>query len=185
MVQPRRLLIVTGQEGAGKSTIVRALLPHTPLGAQIDGEEVAQVNPWVFNDMFRHMHRRNVSALVLNFWRAGYTNVIAGSFVRNVEDYAAFRLLLPRIVEVYVVQLLAGKEVRDARRAARGKPTSREWREGLDLSDPEDTTLRDGIGDYRYVGIDTSELSVSETVELIKLATPRVYARHAVARAED
>lgn len=31
-----RLVIVTGQEGAGKSTIVRELLPHTPRGAQID-----------------------------------------------------------------------------------------------------------------------------------------------------
>jgi guanylate kinase len=37
----RRLVIVSGEEGAGKSTIVRALLPHTPSGARIDAEDVS------------------------------------------------------------------------------------------------------------------------------------------------
>jgi hypothetical protein len=32
----RRLIIISGEEGAGKSTIVRALLPSTPYGARID-----------------------------------------------------------------------------------------------------------------------------------------------------
>jgi predicted ABC-type ATPase len=41
----RRLIIVSGEEGAGKSTIVRALLPSTPQGARIDPEDIGQTNP--------------------------------------------------------------------------------------------------------------------------------------------
>ena len=43
MIWGRRLIIVSGEEGAGKSTIVRALLPSTPQGARIDAEEYAAV----------------------------------------------------------------------------------------------------------------------------------------------
>jgi predicted ABC-type ATPase len=38
----RRLVIVSGEEGSGKSTVVRALLPHTPRGARIDAEDVGK-----------------------------------------------------------------------------------------------------------------------------------------------
>ncbi|MFI7449898.1 ATP-binding protein [Nonomuraea sp. NPDC049714] len=31
----RRLILISGQEGAGKTTIIRALLPHTPREAQV------------------------------------------------------------------------------------------------------------------------------------------------------
>lgn len=31
-----RLVLVSGEEGAGKSTVIRALLPHTPDAARID-----------------------------------------------------------------------------------------------------------------------------------------------------
>jgi len=36
---------VTGEEGAGKSTIIRALLPHTLHGARIDAEDIGQTIP--------------------------------------------------------------------------------------------------------------------------------------------
>jgi guanylate kinase len=39
------LLIITGQEGAGKTTICRELLAHTPSAARIDGEDLGQTNP--------------------------------------------------------------------------------------------------------------------------------------------
>ena len=38
MAESKNLIIVVGQEGAGKSAIVRALLPETPTSAQIDAE---------------------------------------------------------------------------------------------------------------------------------------------------
>lgn len=170
-----RLIIITGQEGAGKSTIVRELLPHTPRSAQIDAEDVGQVNPWVFDEEFRRLHRQNVAALTRNFWHAGYLNVIAGSFVSDHASYVAFRQLLDEDVQVWVVQLLAGKEVRDQRRIARPKPSSSEWRDRVDRFDPEDTTLRHAPGDYRYLAIDNNHLTPAETVSSIKHGIPEIY----------
>lgn len=173
--RPFRLVIITGQEGAGKSTLVRALLPDTPCGAQIDAEDVGQVNPWIMDEAFRDLLRRNVAGLVRNFWRAGYVNVIAGSFISNYTDYLKFRQLLSEPAEVAVVQLLASKQARDHRRIARSKPTSKQWRDRVDAADPEDTTLREAPGDYRHIAIDSSQLTVAETALLIKRALPDVF----------
>jgi hypothetical protein len=91
-----RLILVTGEEGAGKSTVIRALLPHTPDGARIDAEDIGQTNPCRMDDEFFGLLRRNVAGLVENFWTAGYANVVAGSFLRGYADYLAFRQLLAR-----------------------------------------------------------------------------------------
>jgi GTPase SAR1 family protein len=170
-----RLVVVVGQEGAGKSTIVRALLRETPRGAQIDAEDVGQVNPCPFDRAFFDLLQRNVAGLVHNFWDAGYVNVIAGSFLDNHADYLRFRRLLKREAEVSVVQLLATKRVRDQRRIERPKPSSKQWRDRVDLISPQDTTLRDATGDFRYCGIDNSDLSLAETVSRIKDALPEIY----------
>ena len=86
----QRLIIISGEEGAGKSTIVRALLPSTPYGARIDAEDIGQTNPCPMDDPFFDLLRRNVAGLVENFWAAGYVNVIAGSFLRRYSDYVSF-----------------------------------------------------------------------------------------------
>jgi energy-coupling factor transporter ATP-binding protein EcfA2 len=173
--QGGRLVIVTGEEGAGKSTIVRALLPHTPHGAQIDAEDIGQVNPCPMDDRFFDLLRRNVAGLVANFWRAGYVNVVAGSFVRDYPDYLAFRRLLTPPSTVFLVELLVAKDVRDHRRATRAKQTTREWRDMVDLI-PDDLTIRRATGaDFRYVGIDTTHLEIAETVRQIKAAIPEIY----------
>ena len=173
--QDGRLVIVTGEEGAGKSTVVRALLPHTPRGAQIDAEDVGQVNPCPMDDRFFDLLRHNVARLVENFWRAGYVNVVAGSFVRDYPDYLAFRRLLTPPSAVFLVELSVAKNVRDHRRATRAKQTTRQWRDMVDLI-PEDLTIRLATDpDYRYVGIDTTDLDVAGTVQRIKAAIPEIY----------
>ncbi|MFD2762534.1 hypothetical protein [Micromonospora eburnea] len=172
-----RLVLVNGEEGAGKSTIIRALLRHTPRGARIDAEDIGQTNPCPMDDEFFDLLRRNVAGLVESFWTAGYVNVIAGSFLRNYPDYLAFRRLLNQSPTVFLVELLVDKEVRDHRRVTRAKRTTQEWRDMVDLI-PEDRTIRQAAGaDYRYVGVDTTGLDVAETVRRIKAAIPEVYAR--------
>lgn len=170
-----RLIIIVGQEGAGKSTIVRALVPETPRGAQIDAEDVGQVNPWSWNDSFKILLWNNVTALARNFWQAGYTNVIAGSFINDYSDYAHFRTRLDRDVEIYLVHLCASKAVRDRRRIERSKPSNKQWRDELDQTFPEDTTLGDAEADYCYIRIDNSDLTMEETVERIRKALPEVF----------
>ncbi len=41
------LIPTTGKEGAGKGTVLTALLPHTPYAAKLDAEDVGQVNPFI------------------------------------------------------------------------------------------------------------------------------------------
>ena len=172
----QRLIIVSGEEGAGKSTIVRALLPSTPQGARIDAEDIGQTNPCPMDDTFFDLLRRNVAGLVENFWAAGYVNVIAGSFLRRYSDYVSFRQLLPRPSAVFLVDLLVDREVRNRRRITRAKQTTQEWRDMVDQI-PEDQTIRQAAdANYRYIGIDTTGLDVARTVQRIKGAIPEVYA---------
>lgn len=171
----QRLIIVSGEEGAGKSTIVRALLPSTPCSARIDAEDIGQTNPCPMDDTFFDLLRRNVAGLVENFWAAGYANVIAGSFLRRYSDYISFRQLL-RPSAVFFVDLLVERQERDHRRITRTKQTTQEWRDMVDQI-PEDRTIRQAAdADYRYIGIDTTDLDVAGTVQRIKGAIPEVYA---------
>jgi len=175
-IQGQRLIIVSGEEGAGKSTIVRALLPSTQQGARIDAEDIGQTNPCPMDDVFFDLLRRNVAGLVANFWAAGYVNVIAGSFLRRYSDYVSFRQLLLRPSAVFLVDLLVDREVRNHRRVTRAKQTTKEWRDMVDRI-PEDQTIRQAAdADYRYIGIDTTDLDVAGTVQRIKGAIPEVYA---------
>lgn len=175
--QDARLVIISGEEGAGKSTIVRALLPSTPYGAQIDAEDIGQTNPCPMDDAFFDLLHRNVAGLVQNFWAAGYVNVIAGSFLRCYSDYVSFRQLLPPPPSAtFLVDLQVDRQVRDHRRITRAKQTTQEWRDMVDQI-PEDQTIRQAANaDYHYVGIDTTNLDVAETVQRIKDAIPEVYA---------
>jgi chloramphenicol 3-O-phosphotransferase len=176
-VRHHRLVLVNGGEGAGKSTIVRALLPHTPDSARIDAEDLGQTNPCPMDDEFFDLLRRNVAGLVENYWTAGYTNVIAGSFLRDYPDYLSFRKLLALPRAVFLVDLMVDKDVRDGRRVTRAKQTTQQWRDMVDLI-PEDLTIRQATdADYRYIGIDTTRLDVPETVRRITHAIPEIYAR--------
>jgi energy-coupling factor transporter ATP-binding protein EcfA2 len=169
------LLMITGQEGAGKSTSLRALGPATPSSARIDAEDVGETNPWDMNDAYMQLLWKNVVDLTKNFWDAGYCTVVAGSFVNTIQHYRGFRAVLDRDANVYVVQLCAGKPVRDVRRIERGKETSEEWRDMVDRVDPEDTTLAANEGDYRYLRIDNDGIDVGQTVQRIQAWAPELY----------
>jgi energy-coupling factor transporter ATP-binding protein EcfA2 len=170
------LLMITGQEGAGKSTTLRALGPATPSSARIDAEDVGETNPWDMNDAFMQLLWKNVADLTRNFWDAGFRTVVAGSFVNTIEDYRRFRAILNRDANVYVVQLCAGKPVRDVRRIERGKPTTEEWRDMVDQADPEDSSLASSADGYRFLRIDNDGFDVGQTVQRIQAWAPELCA---------
>ena len=161
------LIIIVGQEGAGKSTTVRALVKELPGSAQIDAEDVGEVNPWQMDDVYLRMLWKNVADLTRNFWSAGYRNVVAGSFLNNIDHYRAFRDVLNMPANVYVVQLCATKAARDVRRINRGKETSEEWRDMVDRADPEDTPFASANAGYTFLRIDNDGLTVPETVDVV------------------
>ncbi len=169
------LIIITGQEGSGKSTIVRALLEVTSSAAQIDAEDVGTVNPWKMDDDYIDLLHANVAVLARNFWDAGYRTVIAGSFMSNYTDYERFITRQDHPANVYLIHFCAAKLTRDQRRIEREKPSRPEWRDMVDRGDPEDQTLYLHASDYRYVRIDNDDLSVAKTVAMIQHALPEIY----------
>lgn len=171
----RRLILCTGQEGAGKTTIVRALLPHTPRAARIDGEDLAAVNPCLFDDAFWRLLHANVAALVRNYWTAGYENVIAGSFFTTRDDFLRFRELVSEVDEVYMVQLLVQPDERQHRRRTRAKRTTQEWRDTVDEFDDVDTTIAANQDGYRYLAVDGTGLTPEQTVTAIMREFPEIY----------
>lgn len=179
MTEPgRSLILVTGGEGAGKSTVMAALLPQTRGGAKLDAEDVGQVNPFAFGQAFLQLLWSNVADVVTNFWAAGYPTVITGSLLDGdtYTSFQQFRRYLPSDVAIYVVHLQASKTTRDQRRIDRPKPSSREWRDRVDASYPSnDTSLRDNAQDYRYVAIDNSNQLLRETIAVITDAIPEIY----------
>lgn len=174
----RSLILVTGEEGTGKTTTMRALLEQTPSAAKLDAEDVGQVNPFVFNPAFLQLLQGNVSAVITNFWDAGYRVVIAGSFLDG-DTHASFRQFqarLPEDITIYLVHLQASKPVRDRRRIDREKPSDDSLRDQVDASYPrEDNSLRDNADDYRYIPIDNSDQQLSQTIRAIKAAIPEIY----------
>ncbi|MFC3984593.1 hypothetical protein ACFOYY_30960 [Streptosporangium jomthongense] len=171
----RRLILVSGQEGAGKTTIIRALLPHTPSGARVDAEDLGQVNPCLFDDAFWRLLRDNVAALVRNYWAAGFENVITGSFLTTRDDFLRFRELVPEADEVFMVQLLVQPDERLRRRLTRAKRTTQEWRDRVDRYDAADTTIAADQDGYRYLAVDSTAMTPGQTVAAIVRGFPEIY----------
>lgn len=171
----RNLIIITGQEGAGKSTLCKALLPITPNAASFDAENVGQTNPWEMNDAFIDLLWNNVEDLTRNFWEAGFNTVIAGSFMDTYSEFTKFRERFPDEANVIILHLCASKSTRDQRRLERAKPTTKEWRDDIDMRYPEDISLGQAHDEYRYVQIENSEQSLEETVHQIREALPEIY----------
>jgi guanylate kinase len=168
------LLIITGQEGSGKTTICQKLLSQTKNSARIDAEDLGQTNPWEMNEKFISLLWKNVIALIRNFEDAGFQNIIAGSFLSTKQELVKFRECLQMDVTYYVIHLCASKAVRDRRRMERQKSTKREWRDRLDELYPEDSTLKNA-DTYKYIRIDCDNQSAEETIERIKHELPEIY----------
>lgn len=171
----RNLIIITGQEGAGKSTIIRALLPHTNDAAQIDAEDIGQTNPWKMNEDFMNLLWNNVNSLMNNFWNAGYSTIIAASFLNTYPEYKLFKKFIPKDTNVFVIQLSASQNTRNSRRKSRSKPTTEEWRKIADTKSPEDKTLEEANDTYKFLRIENNDESVEVTVQRIKEKLPEIY----------
>ncbi len=169
------LILVVGQEGAGKSTTVRALAPEIPWSARIDAEDLSYVNPWGLDELRLNLLWKNVADLTKNYWQAGFRNMVAGSFLSNIDHYHAFRDHLDADANTYLIHLCAGTSVRDTRRIERLKPTTKEWREHVDRVDSEDTTFAESQGDYRYLRIDNDGLTVAETIDRVRDWAPGLF----------
>lgn len=177
MSKEKNLIVVVGQEGVGKSTICRALVPGTPTSAKIDADDIGQVSPCKMDAEFMRLVWKNTVALTTNYWEAGYCNVIAGSFFDELREYLQFRKALAPDAHIYLAHLCASKDVRDQRRIERSKSSSKEWRDWIDEAYQEDVSLGAAPQDYRYIRVDNDHLTIPETVAMIQAAIPEIYPR--------
>jgi GTPase SAR1 family protein len=163
----RNLIIIFGQEGAGKTTIISRLIKYIPHSAQIDAENVGQVNPWVYNNEFLRLLGKNVLDLTHNFWDFGYNTVVTGSFFDHYSQYLEFRNLLPQDTHITLIHLFASKTVRDHRREKRAKSYNKKESDWVDENYPDDPEFSRHAGEHTYISIDTSDLSIDATISLI------------------
>jgi adenylate kinase family enzyme len=163
----RSLIIVFGQEGVGKTTLCSRLSQFIPYSAQIDAENVAQINPWAQNEKFFRLLWKNISDLTHNFWDYGHHTVIAGSFFDYYSEFLEFRKLLPEEVNVIIIHLCASKAVRDTRRIERTKAYDKDTSDWVDVNFPEDEEFQKHADEWPYFRLDTSTLTVEDTIEAI------------------
>lgn len=171
----KTLIILTGAEGTGKTTLAKKLLPHMWNAASFDAENILQVNPFIYGRKFVNLSIQNSVSLISNFFDAGYNTVLAGSFIGNLAGYDAFRKHFRYRATIYVVMLTASKPVRDKRRIKRDKPSTKRFRDKLDKKYPFDPALRDAKRDYTYIEIDNSRHSIKKTVQAIRKAIPEAF----------
>jgi hypothetical protein len=163
----RNLIIIIGEEGAGKTTIISRLVKYIPQSAQLDAENVGQVNPWIYDEKFLQLLWKNVLDVTHNFWDFGYHTVITGSFLGHYAQYLAFRNLLPQEIPVTLIHLSASKPVRDQRREKRAKPYNKKVSDWVDENYPDDPEFSRHAGELHYLKIETSSLSIDETISTI------------------
>jgi GTPase SAR1 family protein len=163
----RNLIIIFGQEGVGKTTIISKLIEYIPQSAQMDAENLGQVNPWVYDEKFLQLLWKNVVDLTFNFWDFGYNTVITGSFFDDYSQFKEFRSLLPQDIHMTVIHLCANKSVRDHRREERVKPYNKKESDWVDENYPEDREFSEHTDEVHYIRIDTSNLSMDATISLI------------------
>lgn len=116
--------------------------------------------------------------MIAKYCTAGYPTVITGSLLDSDThtSFRQFRMRLPDDIDIYLIHLSASKPVRDQRRIDRAKPSTKEWRDRVDASYPAgDTSLRDNASDYRYIPVRNDAQQLTETLDMIMQAIPKIY----------
>jgi len=170
----KKLLIVCGAEGVGKSTLAKKILIHLNNGAVFDAENLAQVSPFIFDDSFCNLVIDNSLDLINNFYEYGYERVVGVSFLNHLSWFNVFKSKLKYNPEIYILMLTTAKPERDYRRLNREKKTTRYWMDLIDKKVPMDTSLKDSekIGGYTYIEIDNTAISVEDSIAKIKKLIP-------------
>ncbi len=114
------LILINGQGGTGKTSVALALQNRIQNSAYIEADSLVAVNPFEFEKLGPLLHK-NAASLIQNFVGAGYETIITAGLTRNQEQLDEFLKLLNVKAEITFVWLRASKEVRIARRQARGR----------------------------------------------------------------
>lgn len=140
-----RIIIITGQAGAGKTTTAKLLLFKLDKAAYVEADSLAMVNPFVFGDDLARLCLDNALSVINNYFFAGYFTVIFSGLIGKQSQLDYMINGIKEKSDIYLVWLEAQKEVRRNRKRERNRDESDEekWfdfidglsREKLHLSD--------------------------------------------------
>ncbi len=165
----KKLIIINGTMGVGKSTISNALYKSLENSVWLDGDWCWMMNPFVVNDENKKMVEDNIIYLLSNFLRNSSLEHIVFNWV--IHEESIFKLLLNRLkdfdFELYKITLICSEEVLRNRiiedfKNGRGDRNLENSLKRLELYRNMDT-----------IKIDTSNKKIDETIqEIINIINP-------------
>lgn len=165
----KKLIIINGTMGVGKSTISNALYKSLENSVWLDGDWCWMMNPFVVNDENKKMVEDNIIYLLSNFLRNSSLEHIVFNWV--IHEESIFELLLNRLkdfdFELYKITLICSEEVLRNRiiedfKNGRGDRNLENSLKRLELYRNMDT-----------IKIDTSNKKIDETIEeIINIINP-------------
>ncbi len=165
----KKLIIINGTMGVGKSTISKALYKNLENSVWLDGDWCWMMNPFVVNDENKKMVEDNIVYLLSNFLRNSSLEYVVFNWV--IHEESIFELLLNRLkdfdFELYKITLICSEEVLRNRiiedfKNGRGDRNLEKSLERLELYRNMDT-----------IKIDTSNKKIDETIEeIINIINP-------------
>jgi broad-specificity NMP kinase len=157
----KKLIIVNGTMGVGKTTVCSELFKKTTRAVWLDGDWCWMMNPWLFNEENKKMVIDNIVYLLRNFLNnSSYDFVIFNWVIHQPE---IFNMILDRLndleFELFKITLLCSEEALRSRmvNVNRAVETIEPSLQRLKLYEVMDT-----------IKIDTTGLTVSEVVERVQ-----------------
>jgi len=121
MKMDNKLIIIGGCCGAGKETTGRLLSEALEPSAWIDFKSLGRIAPWAYGEKLISLSIENAAALVDNFFRAGYCQVVLSGVSFSQKELDALTALVHADCRVLYVWLDVDKTMRDKRRIARAR----------------------------------------------------------------
>lgn len=165
----KKLIIINGTMGVGKTTISRSLKKILENSFWLDGDNCWDMNPFIANDENKKMVIENITFVLNNFIKNTMSDYIIFNWVIQTDDI--MKLILDRLklqeVQVYGITLMCSKEQLEERIAKditcglRDVESLERSIKNLELYDRMDTIKINT--DYKAI-----EMIVKEIIEIIK-----------------
>lgn len=162
----KKLIIINGVMGVGKTTISKALYKKLDNSFWLDGDNCWMMNPFEVTDENKFMVLDNISYILNNFIKNSKSKYIVFNWVIHTEDI--MKDILKKIdsssVDVYKITLMCSKENlinrinKDIKLGLRYEDNIKRSLDRLELYNKMDT-----------IKIDTSNKSIEDIVDEIKV----------------
>lgn len=165
MKKNKKLIVIIGSNGVGKSTSAKSFLEQNPQGAFVDSDWCRVINPFAFTKETKKTVTDNIFCLLHNYIRCTELDYVIFTYGFHGERKAIFDEVLRRLKQenvkfqlcIVILKCSLSENVRRMR-----------------LDGREESRIQRGIDstfgfydEYDYPAIDTTELEVGQVAERI------------------